>query len=151
MEIEINNYKCIIDDAYFELHSDISKYRILLNAEKIPYLTYSNKLVHRDMLGVVDRTIYVDHINFNTLDNSFSNLRLASITENNRNRRSFKNNKLGVKGVSIAPGNRKSKPFRARITVGRKTIHLGYFSTAEEAAKARESAVKRIFQQFSHS
>lgn len=41
----------------------------------------------------------LDHINMNKDDNRFSNLRKATRSQNNMNRRSYSNNKLGCKGV----------------------------------------------------
>ena len=41
-------------------------------------------------------------------------------------------NKSGYFGVYHYPG--KSKPYHAKLKRGGKTVHLGYFATAEEAA-----------------
>lgn len=82
----------------------------------------------------------VDHINGDGLDNRRENLRIASHSQNQWNRRNARNNKTGYKGVSI---DKRSGKFRAGISVGGKHIHLGLFSTAEEAAQAYAEASRK--------
>lgn len=112
------------------------------------YVMVDRRLLHRIILNVKDRKVQVDHINHNKLDNRKENLRLCSAQENNRHRGDFKNNKLRVKGVSKAPGNRTKNPYRARITINRKTIHLGYFPTIEAANKAWCQAYFEVFKEY---
>lgn len=54
------------------------------------------------------------------------------------------NKTVGFKGVSkcVRP---KNCPFRARITVNKKTLHLGYFKTAALAAAAYDEALKEHY------
>src|SRR5262245_60614681 len=63
----------------------------------------------------------VDHIDGDGLNNSRSNLRRASHSENMRNSRRRKDNSTGFKGVS--PG--RHGRFQAKIQVNRKTMWLG--------------------------
>lgn len=79
----------------------------------------------------------VDHINGNKLDNRKANLRFATKQQNRANGGPMNRNKSGFRGVSL--GN-KMKRWRAEIKVGDKNIHLGYFDTPEEAAKAWDEA-----------
>lgn len=78
-----------------------------------------------------------DHINGNTLDNRRANLRVCSHAENMRNRRTGRNNKLGLKGVHQRHG---CSTFRAMIYVNRKKIDLGSFSDMAAAAEAYDRA-----------
>ena len=97
-------------------------------------------LLSRLLLGVDDdgRSVFVDHISGDTLDNRRSNLRVCTQEQNARNRRLNSNNKTGFKGVSL---NSKLKKFRADIRAGNgKTIYLGMYKTAEEAADAYDMA-----------
>lgn len=75
----------------------------------------------------------VDHENLVRSDNHFSNLREATVTDNNRNRTKQSNNTSGYKGVSLHKATGK---FAARICVNKQRIPLGYFDTAEEAHQA---------------
>lgn len=101
--------------------------------------------LHRFLLGVTDRTIFVDHINRNGLDNRRENLRLATRAENNRNSRKRTINPCKYKGVTWRHYNQK---FVASITVAGKKKHLGSFKNQEEAAKAYDAAAKQFFGNF---
>ena len=73
----------------------------------------------------------IDHINGNTTDNSFNNLRDICKSANMQNqRKARKDNSTGYLGVEY---NKTNKKFIASISIkGRKT-HLGCFATAELA------------------
>jgi hypothetical protein len=85
----------------------------------------------------------VDHEDLNSSNNAWNNLRAASRIEQNRNRQVFKNNRLGVKGVT-----RQGKRFRARITIDERCVTLGYFDTLPEATEAYAAAAKKNFGAF---
>jgi len=89
---------------------------------------------------------YIDHINHNRDDNRFSNLRLATKSENSRNAKRNKNNTSGYKGVS-----KKGNKFIAQIWVDYKRINLGLFDTAEQAHIAYIQAAKTHFKDFAYS
>lgn len=78
----------------------------------------------------------LDHINRNRDDNRISNLREVTSQQNSRNR-TPSINKFGVIGLSWC---KKSKKFYSRITVDRKTKHLGYYISMFDAICARKSA-----------
>ena len=66
----------------------------------------------------------IDHINRNATDNRWCNLReLQSNSENNQNITAKGYHKVGSK-------------YRVLVDVNRKPLHIGYFSTEEEALKA---------------
>lgn len=75
----------------------------------------------------------LDHINMDRSDNRIANLRLATRSENMRNRGAQGNNKTGFKGVHWHAA---SKRFRAQIQINGERRCLGLFTTAEEAAAA---------------
>jgi hypothetical protein len=99
-------------------------------------------LLHRRILQVdgLKGTI-VDHINGDTLDNRMENLRLASHHENSWNSKITSRNTSGFKGVTFS---KEKKRFKAEITVNRKTTFIGYFFTAEEAARAYDRRALEI-------
>ena len=85
---------------------------------------------------------YIDHINGDTLDNRKENLRITNHQGNGWNRGKPRTNTTGFKGVFVDKRctNRK---FFSKIRVKGCAHLLGYFWTAEEAARAYdEAAVK---------
>lgn len=81
----------------------------------------------------------VDHIRNNPLDNREKYLRKASRIENGCNRKLFKNNSTGYKGVQK---NKKGK-FVAKITIRKKVKYIGTFDCKKLAALAyNEAAIK---------
>lgn len=102
-------------------------------------------LLHRFLMGAIDRKTCVDHIDGNGLNNSRHNLRLATHQENNRNRGPNKGNLLGVKGVSW---DKKSSKYLAAICINKKRIAIGRFSTIEEAQAAYQDRAQKEFGDF---
>ena len=101
--------------------------------------------LHRYVLNIEKENVDIDHINHNTLDNRKSNLRICSHKNNIRNSKKSKNNTTGIIGVYWAKNQNK---YSAAIVVNKKQIHLGYFNTKEEAAKARKEAEEKYFKEF---
>ncbi len=69
----------------------------------------------------------VDHINRDPTDNRRENLRLASRSQNNANTRST--NAVGLRGVYLP-----SQKYQASIRIDKVKIHIGTYSSEEEAA-----------------
>lgn len=84
----------------------------------------------------------VDHINRNGLDNRRANLRLATVGENNINRR-VRLAASGFRGVYPA-----RDKYSARIWKGGRSIGLGIYATAQEAAKAFDAAARELHGDF---
>lgn len=95
-------------------------------------------LMHRLILGLQpgDKR-QADHVDRNGLNNTRSNLRLASAGENTRNRAGWASS--GLKGAHARPDG----TFESSIFRGGQKTHLGTFGTAEEAAQAYAAAVKQ--------
>ena len=87
----------------------------------------------------------IDHIDGNGLNNKINNLRLATHSENARNRSMAKKNTSGITGVHW---NKKRKKWEAYIKVGYKQKFLGYFLNKEDAIQARKEAEKKYFGKF---
>tara|TARA_R110000822_G_scaffold15369_22_gene53058 strand:- start:303 stop:773 length:471 start_codon:yes stop_codon:yes gene_type:complete len=81
----------------------------------------------------------IDHIDGNRANDTWSNLREVSMTDNNRNKAKYSNNKSGVTGVSF---NKKSSIWVATISLDGKQKILGCFKDKDEAIYARLDAEK---------
>lgn len=80
-------------------------------------------------------TLHLDHIDHNRNNNSINNLREVTNQENH------KNMKLHCKSVSNITGvhwNKKSSKWSAEVYHNGKKYFLGYFTSIEDAAKARQ-------------
>lgn len=91
----------------------------------------AHRLAWRYMTGE-DPIGLIDHINGNTLDNRFSNLRKCDVQQNQFNSKCRVTNKSGFKGVTT----HKDGKFSARIMHNGMQVYLGYFDTPEAAHKA---------------
>jgi hypothetical protein len=87
----------------------------------------------------------IDHHNRDTADNKWKNLRSATRSQNMANAKRFCTNKTGFKGVDYVVAKKK---YRATMTVNYKTVFLGYFDSAEKAAKARNAFAQKTHGNF---
>jgi hypothetical protein len=87
----------------------------------------------------------IDHKNGNPADNRIANLRQCSHAQNTRNvaRRS---NRSGFKGIY-----RHRSKWRAEITVNGRRIHIGVYSTAQDAADAYDAAARFYHGEFART
>lgn len=117
---------------------------------KLPYVmgTINGKKIflHRFLLECGEQN-KIDHIDRNTMNNKLENLRECTSAENSRNR-IYKSSNGKHPGVyqQYENGN-----WTARICYNYKTIHLGTFSSYEEALKARIKAEQEYFGEFAVS
>lgn len=79
----------------------------------------------------------IDHIDQCRHNNAISNLRLVTVIENAKNQKLPSNNTSGVIGVTF---NSIEGTYVARISVDGARVHLGSFTTIEEAASVRKEA-----------
>jgi hypothetical protein len=108
---------------------------------------YKKIRMHREIMGVVDPKIQVDHKNGDTLDNRRENLRIATSAQNNANHRMHKSNKSGFKGVCW---DKRRQRWRATIFKG-KQYYLGYFDTPESAHDAYVAKALELFGEFART
>jgi hypothetical protein len=88
----------------------------------------------------------LDHINQNGQDNRIANLRLATNSQNQANRRIKRDKKSGpYKGVFRI---RDSRIFRAIIGHNKEVIDLGTFPSAEDAQEAYAKKAAELFGQY---
>ena len=90
----------------------------------------------------------LDHKDTNGMNNTWSNLRPATGSQNQGNVGLIGSNTSGYKGVHYHKGAGK---WVARIHIDKKEIHLGTFSTPEEAAEAYARAAEKVFGEFART
>lgn len=105
-------------------------------------------MMHRQIAlrtGIITEDLKVDHKDGDGLNNLRSNLRAATIEQNNFNARKQNNRSSRFKGVSW-----KSKNGNWVVQIGfrGKNTHIGSFSDEAEAAKAYDKVAKSLFGEF---
>ncbi len=101
--------------------------------------------LHRAIMGLDGPR--VDHIDGNGLNNRRSNLRHATNSQNLANAGKKRHNTSGFKGVHwYAAG----KKWVASIRSNNQVTHLGYFDSAESAARAYDNAALVLHGDFAH-
>lgn len=98
--------------------------------------------MHREVLGL-GLGFKSDHKDRNKLNNQRDNLRVASTRQNSGNAKLRSDNRTGFKGVGTAV--RKTDPYFAAIVDHGVRVHLGNFSSPEQAAHAYDDAARHVF------
>lgn len=138
-------YSALVDPEDFErvsAHSwcanvcDGSVYAFRMECGRPVYL-------HRWLLGVTDRQIRVDHVNRDTLDYRRRNLRPATQSQSNANRRSAPN-KLGFLGVH----SRETGAFHGRVKLDGRFHYTTTFPSPVLAAAARDVLAEKLHGEF---
>jgi hypothetical protein len=96
----------------------------------------------------LDNKPCVDHIDNCKTNNHITNLRWATITENNMNAKISKKNTSGVKGVSY---DKCRKKWRASIRIDGIAINIGSYATLEEAKQARIKKANAVFGSYTNA
>jgi len=133
----------IVDDADFDW---LMQWRWHVS-EKGYAIRYSNRKrirMHRFITGV-PLGEEVDHKNRNKLDNQRHNLRPATRAQQAYNRSKHKITTSPFKGVYW---DKQKNKWHARIKLNRKFIHLGFFASDADAAKAYDEAAYIYFGEF---
>lgn len=109
------------------------------NGRKDPAI-YIHRIVNKTPGG-----FQTDHINGNKLDNRKKNLRIATNSQNQMNRKPKPNAASKYKGVTKC---KISNKWRARIVVRKQTISLGLFTSELSAAIAYNKMAREKFGEF---
>lgn len=104
--------------------------------------------LHRFLMGLksTDKRV-VDHINHDTLENRYCNLRLCTRSQNQQNRRKRRGQILtsAYKGVRW---HKKTSKWEAQICIQGKNKYLGLFAEEKDAALAYNEAASKCFGEF---
>lgn len=101
-------------------------------------------LMHRMLMGT-PKGLQVDHVDGDGLNNRRGNMRNATPAQNQANKAAQRNTTLGLKGVRRRRGR-----YKAEVNSAGKTIHLGYYSTPDEAAAAYRGAARILWGEFAY-
>tara|TARA_R110001583_G_C5453918_1_gene391184 strand:+ start:64 stop:663 length:600 start_codon:yes stop_codon:yes gene_type:complete len=125
------------------------------------------KSIHRIVMGNPEG-MDIDHINGDRLDNRKENLRVCTRSQNSQNKKLRSNSKSGFKGVRHRPEHKKKytskktgetyvivsknkKPYQAYIRPPQsRSIKLGCYATAEEAARVYDKKAIELFGEFAY-
>jgi hypothetical protein len=102
-------------------------------------------LMHRHIIGAKHGEV-VDHKNCNGLDNRKQNLRTATYSQNNMNRR--KGNRVVSKYKGVSKVNERKGMWRARIMIGKKEIYICKSKDEKKCALAYNKKASEIFGDF---
>jgi hypothetical protein len=153
-KILLNHGKfALVDDADFEM---LNRYKWHAQPHRNTHYAVSGSFringkqvlikMHRIVLGFNRGDgNQSDHINGDGLDNQRANLRKTTNQENQRNNRLRCDSTSKLKGVHW---DKKSNKWRGHIFDGSKKLHLGFFSTDIETAKAYDAAATKYFGRF---
>ena len=136
--VDDDKYENLMQRKWYAKNNGGKFYAAAATGRKVTYM-------HREILGVFDSKIHVDHKDGNGLNNQCSNIRLCSSKENMRNRRVSRNNSSGLSGVSWDSINGK---WKATIGINGKQKTIGRFSLIDDAIRARLKAAEIYFGEF---
>ncbi len=117
-------------------------YEIRLSVCNVSTTITLHKLVANTFLDNPNDKDCIDHIDNDKLNNNITNLRYATKSENQYNRKINKNNTSGFKGVSY---HSKTQKWDANIKIDGITVHLGRFTNKEDAIEARILKANQVF------
>ena len=122
--------------------SKCTTYRTI-TSKGIKYKTH--RIAYYMYHGIDPKNNDIDHEDGNGLNNKINNLRLATRSDNCKNRSMNENNTSGVTGVTWV---KQAQKWRARIMIDYKSIVLGSYINKEDAIQTRIEAEKKYFGEF---
>ena len=103
--------------------------------EHLTYIKCGDKIrLHRFIANLEDKSLIIDHIDRNPLNNRKSNLKICTVNENNKNLSKYRNNTSGYNGVRYCNN---KKRFIAQRMINYKLISKS-FRTLKEAIEYRK-------------
>ncbi len=147
--------KCLIDKKDLWILKIFSSWRRVRNHVRVvrhlktKYGTAREEYyLHRLIVKKVASGFEIDHINRNGLDNRRINLRVVTHQKNMFNTSKQRGTHSKYRGVTNKEKINKNKPWHAYIKHNGKMLHLGYFKSELEAAKAYDLKSKELRGEF---
>ena len=152
VRLENSDKPAFVDDEDFDKVSKFKWYLLArghrfyarANLSKVGGLPQRGISMHQLVTGAKG----VDHKDRDGLNNTRSNLRVCTESQNSMNKKKQDGSFSKFKGVTYEL---KKKLWRARITINNKTIGLGRFKREEDAARAYDEAAKEHFSEFART
>lgn len=127
-----------------------------LSKKTYPQISIANHQLKKTICLYVHQVVFllmenyipaiVDHIDQNPANNKWENLRASDHSTNARNSKKRSSNTTSYIGVSIKKA--KSLRYQAQISINKRRIHLGYFHSAELAARVYDLAAIELHGEF---
>ena len=112
----------------------------LCNGINKPISMKIHKLVGKAFIENPKNKRCIDHIDRNKLNNKVENLRWATHSENNMNKKLYSNNKTKCKGIK-----KRYNRYHALITIHGHTEYIGSFESFNQAVIARHTRALELF------
>jgi hypothetical protein len=146
-----SGHQALVDDADLPTVTR-HKWHVMHKGRRLYVRTYlgtvhgrRRSLFMHQLLLPCPRGLEPDHVDGNGLNNTRSNLRKATRSQNNANQRKRARPATSpYKGVSRKRNNH-IHPWQARIDQQGHQIHLGYYPTPEAAAHAYDRAARELY------
>lgn len=100
---------------------------------------YNHRIIWIMCDGEIPDNYEIDHVNQNGCNNWWTNLRLATHSQNNQNRNAYKNNKTGIKGLIEYVNKSGTRYWWSKVAINRKRKHKFFRFT--ESTKESQKAV----------
>jgi hypothetical protein len=146
-----NGLFALVDDEDFDR---VNQYKwqaykatdgLIYAVRRIKGETHKKIRMHRFIMNTSNPNIKIDHRNSDSLDNQKHNLRIATNSQNQQNRRKTTGLTSIYKGVCRV---KHRNLYRSTLYINRKPINLGYFKDEIMAAQAYNLAAEKYFGEF---
>jgi len=144
--VDDDRYEELSRDRWRETKAGRGKTTYAWRNERQPDGTTLKVLMHRQILGLGPGSpLQVDHVDGRGLVNLVENLRVATRSQNQANKALSRHSTSGFKGVSC---HKASRRWIANASHQGKSVYLGLYDTAVEAAVAYNLAAERLYGAF---
>lgn len=160
-EIELSKgHKALVDD---DIHEELNQYKWSAT-EGNTGIVYAQRsiringkrttvMMHRQIMGVADTNVHVDHIDHNGINNVRSNLRICTPSQNRKNGSPRKGGTSNYLGVCLDRHRRRDKVYeywKASIKIKDRYKTIGLFKTEKEAAEAYNQFALKVHGEFAN-